>query len=67
MGTVKSIINNLIIWWNDTNSGSKSNAIAITATSYIPPGQYANSKLKKFLSIIKLAAIAASCEFGGGN
>ena len=26
-GTVKSIISNLIIWWNETNSGSKSNAI----------------------------------------
>ena len=38
-GTTNNIIKSLIIWWKDTNSGSKSKKIAITATSYIPPGQ----------------------------
>ena len=31
--TINKIINNLIMWWKETNSGSKSKKIAITATS----------------------------------
>ena len=51
--------NNLIIWWKATKSGSKSKAIAITATSYIPPGQKDKIKLKKLLSTKKVAMNAA--------
>ena len=58
-GTKNNIISKRIIWWKDTNSGSRLKKIAITATSYIPPGQYESSKVKKFLSIIKLATKAA--------
>ena len=38
-GTKNNIISKRIIWWKDTNSGSRLKKIAITATSYIPPGQ----------------------------
>ena len=34
--------------------------MAITATSYIPPGQYESNKVKKFLSINKPATNAAA-------
>ena len=38
------------MWWNATKSGSRSKAIAITATSYIPPGQKDKIKVKILFS-----------------
>ena len=42
-----------------TKSGSKSKAIAITATSQMPPGQKDRIKVKKLLSTKKVATNAA--------